>query len=130
MTVKIDWNQLSQEAREDRRRGKRVVLNYNLEVRGADEQGVYYVSMARTRNVSEHGCCFEIGRAVKQGEVVSLQVMRRGPGGGKESTKPMIFRLCWVARENDLWISGAEMTAQEKLWDITFPPKAPPLKPK
>jgi hypothetical protein len=128
MAVSIDWIQLSKEAQENRRRGKRVMLNYGLEVRGADERGAFYACAARTRNVSEHGCCFETERMIKQGEVVSLQVMRRNPNGEKQSTKALIFRICWVMQEEDLWIAGAEMAEQEKPWGIAFPPKGQPLK--
>jgi hypothetical protein len=128
MAASIDWSQLSEEAREDRREGKRVGLNYEIEVRGADEHGTFYASTARTRNVSEHGCCFEVGRKIRQGEVVSLQVMRRNPNGEKQSTRALIFRICWVTQEENLWLAGAEMAEQEKPWGIAFPPKGTPLK--
>jgi hypothetical protein len=128
MATSIDWNQLTDDAGQDRREGKRVALNYGLEVRGADERGTFYVSSARTRNVSEHGCRFEIDRKVKRGEVISLQVMRRNTEGEKQSTKALIFRICWVTTEENLWIVGAEMAEQEKPWGIAFPPKGPGLK--
>lgn len=128
MATSIDWNQLAEEARQDRREGRRVTLNYGLEVRGADEQGAFYVCAARTRNVSEHGCCFEIERMIKRGEVVSLQVKRRNPDGEKQTTRSLIFRICWVTTEENLWIAGAEMAEQEKPWGIAFPPKGQPLK--
>jgi hypothetical protein len=127
MAVTIDWNQLATEARQDRREGKRVTLNYGLEVRGADDVGAFYVCTARTRNVSEHGCCFETGRKIKSGEVVSLQVKRRNPEGEKQTTRALMFRICWVTTEENLWIAGAEMAEPEKPWGIAFPPKVPPL---
>ncbi len=123
MATSIDWKQLSEEARENRREGKRVTLIYGIEVRGADESGAFYACPARTRNVSEHGCCFEIERKIRQGEVVSLQVIRHDPNGEKQSTKALIFRICWVTQEENLWIAGAEMAEQEKPWGIAFPPK-------
>jgi hypothetical protein len=128
MATSIDWHQLTKEVRQDRRGGKRVTLNYGLEVRGADEQGAFYVCGARTRNVSEHGCCFEIERKINRGEVVSLQVKRSNAQGEKQSTKALIFRICWVTTEENLWIAGAEMAEQEKPWGIAFPPKGPGLK--
>ncbi|HUK31557.1 MAG TPA: PilZ domain-containing protein [Candidatus Acidoferrum sp.] len=128
MATSIDWNQLSEEARNDRRRGKRVTLKYGLEVRGADDRGAFYACAAKTRNVSEHGCCFEIERKIKQGEIISLQVMRRNAKGEKESTRALIFRICWVVQDDGLWVAGAEMAEQEKPWGIAFPPKGTPLK--
>jgi len=128
MAVSIDWNELAEEARQDRRQGRRVNLNYQIEVRGADEFGAFYSCPARTRNVSKNGCCFETERKIKQGEVVSLQVMRRNPNGEKQTTRPLIFRICWVANEENLWIAGAEMTEQVEPWGIAFPPKNAPSK--
>ncbi|HEV3218640.1 MAG TPA: PilZ domain-containing protein [Candidatus Acidoferrales bacterium] len=123
MESHIDWSQLSEEAREDRRQGKRVTLGYGLEVRGADEHGAFYVCAARTRNVSEHGCCFETATKIRSGEVVSLQVVRHEPNGEKQSTKALIFRVCWVTKEDGLWVAGAEMAEEEKPWGIAFPKK-------
>jgi hypothetical protein len=129
MYTTIDWNQLSEEARDDRRDGKRVALNYGLEVRGADETGAFYTCAARTRNVSEHGCCFETGTKIRKGEVVSLQVVRHKESGEKQSTNALIFRICWVTQEGGLWVAGAEMAEQEKPWGIDFPQKKTPLNP-
>jgi hypothetical protein len=128
MDTSIDWNQLSEETRDNRRDGKRVTLNYGLEVRGSDESGAFYACAARTRNVSEHGCCFETGMKIRKGEVVSLQVVRRKDSGEKQSTHALIFRICWVVQEGALWVAGAEMAEQEKPWGIDFPAKKAPLK--
>jgi hypothetical protein len=127
-SVSINWAELSEEARADRRDGKRVNLQYGIEVRGVDESKAFYVCDAKTRNVSEHGCCIEIDRKIEKGEVVSLQVMRHSPTGELQSTKALIFRICWVTREGELWLAGAEMADQEKPWGIAFPPKGTPLK--
>ncbi len=128
METSIDWNQLSQETRDNRRDGKRVALNYGLEVRGSDETGAFYACAARTRNVSEHGCCFETAMKIRKDEVVSLQVVRHKESGEKQSTNALIFRICWVVQEGGLWIAGAEMAEQEKPWGIDFPRKKTPAK--
>jgi hypothetical protein len=127
-SVSINWGELSEETHADRRDGKRIALTYGIEVRGVDESQAFYVCDAKTRNVSEHGCCFEINRQIKKGEVVSLQVMRHSPKGELQCTKALIFRICWVTREGELWLAGAEMAEQEKPWGIDFPPKGTPLK--
>lgn len=123
MSVQINWANLSSETLEDRRGGKRVSLQFVLEVSGTDAAGAAFHINGRTRNVSHHGCCFEVARAVAQGEKLTLKVIRRNSAGVQESTEALPFRMAWVVQEENLWVAGAEMVKLEAPWGLSFPEK-------
>src|ERR1700689_2294999 len=113
MKVKINWASLSNETLEDRRDGKRVCLQFVLEVCGTDSNGAPFAIQGRTRNVSHHGCCFEVARCVVKGEKLALKVVRHNAEGAQETTDALPFCLAWVVQEQGLWVAGAEMVKVE-----------------
>jgi hypothetical protein len=123
MSVQINWASLSNETLEDRRDGKRITLQFGLEVSGTDATGAPFHIQGRTRNVSHHGCCFEVARSIVQGEKLLLKVIRRNSAGEQESTAVLPFRMAWVVKEGNLWVAGAEMVELEAPWGISFPEK-------
>jgi PilZ domain-containing protein len=123
MNVQINWASLSTETLEDRRDGKRVSLQFGLEISGTDASGAPFHIQGRTRNVSHDGCCFEVSRCIAQGEKLSLKVIRRNAHGVTEATEALPFRMAWVVQEEDLWVAGAQMVKLEAPWGITFPEK-------
>ncbi len=123
MTVQINWASLSSETLEDRRDGKRISLRFGLEVSGTDAAGAVFHVHGRTRNVSHHGCCFEVARPIVQGEKLELKVIRHNSAGEEESTEALPFRMQWVVKESELWVAGAEMVKPEAPWGISFPEK-------
>jgi hypothetical protein len=123
MSVQINWASLSSETLEDRRGGKRVSLQFDLEVSGKDPAGAPFQIQGRTRNVSHDGCCFEVARCISPGEKLTLKVIRRNSSGIQESTESLPFRMAWVVHEENLWIAGAAMVKLEAPWGITFPEK-------
>lgn len=128
MSVQINWASLSNETLEDRRDGKRIHLQFGLEISGTDAAGAPFHIQGRTRNVSHHGCCFEVARRIVKGEKLLLKVIRRNNAGEQESTEVLPFRMAWVVQEENLWIAGAEMVKLEAPWGITFPEKPAPAK--
>lgn len=128
MSVQINWASLSSETLEDRRGGKRVSLQFGLEVSGTDAAGAAFHVHGRTRNVSHHGCCFEVARRIVEGEKLSLKVIRHNAQGVTETTEALPFRMAWVVQEESLWVAGAEMVMLEAPWGITFPEKPPAVK--
>jgi hypothetical protein len=128
MSAQINWANLSSETLEDRRGGKRVSLQFGLEISGIDAAGVPFHTQGRTRNVSHHGCCFEVGRRIAQGEKLTLKVIRRNSSGVQESTEALPFRMAWVVQEENLWVAGAEMVKLEAPWGISFPEKPAAVK--
>jgi hypothetical protein len=123
MGAKTDWANLLEETLEDRRKGKRVKLRYELEVVGADWEGKPYTMQASTLDVSEMGCSFEIARTLSPGEDVSLRVKRKDETGTQTSTGALVFHVMWVKKEKDLYVVGAEMVGHGNPWKIAFPPK-------
>jgi PilZ domain len=123
MNVQINWASLSEETLEDRRDGKRVCLQFVLEVCGTDSSGARFAVQGRTRNVSHHGCCFEVARSIAKGEKLSLKVIRHNGSGAQETTEALPFSLAWVVKEEGLWVAGAEMLKVEAPWGLSFPEK-------
>lgn len=128
MDTRVDWAEISAETLDDRRQGKRVKLRYEIEVSFAGVNGKPVSVRAFTRDVSHHGCSFEINRSVMLEDILMVKVFRRDHAGRMESTLPLPFRVVWVKREKDLWIAGAEMVEPERPWGISFPSKSPPAK--
>ena len=126
--VRIDWEKLSEEAKDDRRQGKRVSLQFSLEISGKDMAKTDFKVKGRTRNVSHHGCCFEMGHEVMRGDILELTVVRHDTEGRVESTVPLPFRAAWVTREGEKWVVGAEMVSAQGPWGVAFPPKVPKVK--
>jgi hypothetical protein len=121
MNIQIDWANLSSEALEDRRGGKRVTLQFKVEIIGVDAAEVPFVIFGRTRNVSHNGCCFEVGRSVVRGEKFSLRVIKLNAAGEHESTDALPFRAAWVLQEENVWVVGAEIVKIDQPWGIVFP---------
>jgi hypothetical protein len=128
MSVQINWATLESETVAERRDGKRVSLQFGLEITGTDAAGIPFLVLGRTRNVSHNGCCFEVARSIARGEKLSLKVIRRTPEGQPESTGALPFRLTWVLQEENVWVAGAEMVRAEAPWGITFPEKTAAVK--
>jgi hypothetical protein len=127
MNVQINWANLSSETLEDRRGGKRVTLQFRVEVIGMDVTETPYVVFGRTRNVSHHGCCFEVARSIAPGEKLSLRVIRLNSAGEHECTDALPFRAAWVIQEENLWVVGAEMVKVASPWGVAFPDAPAPV---
>jgi|SRR5882724_11861169 len=127
MNVQINWANLSGETLEDRRGGKRVTLQFRVEIIGVDVTGTPFVVFGRTRNVSHHGCCFEVARSIVPGETLSLRVIRLNAAGNHESTDALPFRAAWVVQEENLWVVGAEMVTVTPPWGVVFPDAPDPV---
>lgn len=126
--AKIDWERLSEDARNERRIGSRVTMQFPVEVSGNENEETRFRVKGRTRNVSLHGCCFEMEHNILRGDVVALKVMRRDREGRVQATDQLPFRAAWVVQEGNVWVVGAEMVTAVVPWGITFPPKGTPVK--
>lgn len=127
MNVQLKWATLSGETLEDRRGGKRVTLQFRVEIIGVDATETPFVVFGRTRNVSHHGCCFEVARSIAPGEKFSLQVIKLNAAGQHESTDALPFRAAWVVQEENLWVVGAEMVKVASPWGLAFPDTPNPI---
>jgi hypothetical protein len=122
--LKTEWKKLSQEALEDRRRGKRINLRFEIQVSGTDAKGADFRMGTHTQDISENGCCFASSKEMFKGELVRLGVIRRTASGAMEVKNPLRFRIQWVTLEKSMWVVGAEMLEVAKPWGVSFPPKS------
>ena len=120
MRAETDWEELSQEALKDRRKGKRVPLAFPIEVSGFDPTGRLFAECTTTSNISESGCRFQVKTQLERGDVVAIKLLSRRNDLAPAS-KPLLFQIVWVAREAEGWTAGALQLESENLWHMAFP---------
>jgi hypothetical protein len=120
-----EWAELTKLVMEDRRRSKRVPLVFPIEVSGFDCSGRHFSKTAKTCDISEAGCRFQIKAQIEPGEVVAIQLIARSndqaPAG-----KAVLFQIVWVSRHPDCWEVGALKLQPESIWHMSFPPRDQP----
>ena len=122
MGALTDWETLSQEALQDRRRGKRVPLTYSIEVSGFDRGGRLFTERTSTWDVSEDGCCFRVKTPLQRGDVVAINLVSR-QHADRAVNRSLLFQIMWTAQERDGWNAGAMKLQPESIWHATFPRK-------
>ncbi|GEM_PF-1011647 len=123
-----EWEALSREANQDRRKGKRVTLAFPIEISGFDRRGRLFRDSTTTCDISELGCRFRVKTQLERGDVVAIKLIRRTNGQAPER-KPLLFQIAWVAREADGWVAGALMLQPDNFWNMTFPATGQPKTP-
>jgi len=124
-----DWEKLSQEVQEDRRKHKRVVLAFPIEVSGFDADRRLFCERTVTQDISSTGCRILLKTRVVRGDVLAIRLLERGKEGAA-SGRPLLFNVIWVARNNEGWLAGALMLQQEKFWHMDFPDTNKPPSPR
>jgi hypothetical protein len=120
MNNAIDWEELSLEASQDRRRERRIPLAFPVEVSGFDQNGRYFSEQTMTTDISESGCRFYLKIRVDRGAMVALKVVSRG-GSKALPDRPLLFQVARVTQEGDGWVVGAVKLQPESLWCVAFP---------
>lgn len=123
--TQTDWEALSQEVGQERRKCKRVPLAFPIEVSGFDRTGRLFSECTTTRDVSDTGCRFQLKTQVQCGDVVAIKLLSRKKDQLPPS-KPLLFQIAWVAAEADGWDAGALQLQQENIWHMAFPPSKRP----
>jgi len=121
MQVLTDWENLTLEAGEERRNGKRVPLTFPIEISGFDRTARLFSERTKTIDISEAGCRFRLKKELAPGDVVALKLLSRRDDHDPPS-KPLLFRVIWVRQGPDGWTVGALNLQQEKIWHVSFPP--------
>ena len=116
-----DWELLSREVMQDRRKGKRVCLTFPIEVSGFDRSGRLFSERTVTQDISEAGCRFRMKTKAERGDVVAIKLLSRRDGPGPLA-RPLLFQIMWIKREEEAWIAGALKLQPEDLWHMSFPP--------
>jgi hypothetical protein len=118
------WQELSEEARRDRRNERRVNLAFPIEIFGFDIANHYFTERSVTSNVSQGGCGFELKTEVDPRTVVAIRLVSRD-GGQPFPHRPVLFLVSWVKEEKKgCWAVGASKLQPEKLWQIAIPENA------
>jgi len=120
-----DWDKLSQEAQQDRRRGKRVPLTFPIEVSGFDRTARLFSERTKTSDISEVGCRFQVKTPLSRGDVVAIKLLTRG-NEQSPTSKALLFQIAWVQRDPDGWTVGALKLQPENIWHVAFPPTNQP----
>jgi|SRR5579872_360898 len=108
----------------DRRRGSRVSLSFQVEIAGFDRTGQLFHDQTVTKDVSEHGCRFDLLRELQCGDVLLLRLSSR-QGGWSETGKPIAFEVAWVEPSAMGWSVGAAKLQHTDLWHMRFPATTP-----
>jgi hypothetical protein len=125
METLTEWDKLSQEVQQDRRKGKRVPLTFPIEVSGFDHTARLFSERTKTTDISEVGCRFQMKRPLSPGDVVAIKLLSRR-NEKSPASKPLLFQIMWVQREPDGWIAGALKLQPENIWHVAFPPANQP----
>ncbi len=110
----------------NRRKAKRVVIAFPVEISGFDEAGRIFRERTVTSDVSEHGCRFDLLRELKCGEVIAIQLGSRSEERSDKG-KPLLFEIAWVEPSVHGWTIGAFKLQPENIWHLVFPPGKSPL---
>jgi hypothetical protein len=116
-----NWDDLIKDASLDRRKGKRLFLNYSIEIRGFDRAGRLFAAHVRTEDISESGCRLRTPLRLEHGDVITVK-LNVPPGSGLPEEQPRLFEIVWVNRDENGCTAGARKLQDGKLWRVTFPP--------
>ncbi len=113
----------------DRRRGKRLFLNYSVEISGVDEEGRTFVERTRTEDISDTGSRFHTHVPLRCGERLEIKVIP--PAGLNFTEEPaQQFEVMWVEEDDKGWNIGVRKSTKGRIWKVTFPPPKPPHDPR
>ncbi len=120
----MPWEEISAEARRDRRREPRLKLPFPVEVYGFDHHGLYFMERTATLNVSPSGCMLELKHQPDEKGVLAIRRVSR-EGTRLEGHKPVLFEVCWAHRSGRRWFVGACKLQSGDVWGLSSPSNNP-----
>ena len=90
----------------DRRKYKRVLLSFRIQVSGIDCTGHEFQERTVISDVSEYGCRFDLLRQILLDDVVKIEVVRLD-GGLLDEREQLQFKVAWVDPSVRGWTIGA-----------------------
>ena len=114
------WEEISAEARRDRRREPRLKLPFPIEVYAFDQNGQYFMERTVTLNVSPGGCMLELKHQPDEQGVLAIRRVGR-EGARLEGQKPVLFEVCWVQRAGRTCYVGAHKLQSCDVWGLSAP---------
>ena len=98
----------------DRRTDTRLRVNIPVEVTWSGTAGRQITERTFVEDVSDFGCRFSTRETVKQGDVVSVQLLSMN-GKFVSSESPKVFKIMWVSRKPTGMTVGAQLQESAKL---------------
>ncbi|MCL6482490.1 MAG: PilZ domain-containing protein [Firmicutes bacterium] len=119
MTTASYWKYLSRLVGEDRRKEKRVLLVYPIEVHGFDRHGKFFCERTTTSNISAEGCRFHLQAEVELGAIVAVSVLRSQASA--PATRALLYQIVWTEPQENGREAGACKLQEGDLWQVVFP---------
>ena len=126
LQVRTDVRKSPQYEADDRRKGKRVYLRYEIQISGKTADGSEFGVRTYTQDISEKGCCFRFPRELSTGNIITLEVVGRNSPSSVGFLSPIPLRVVWAKPEEEgtAWLVGAEFASPGNPWAVSFPPKS------
>jgi hypothetical protein len=105
----------------DRRKAKRLFLNYPVEISGVDQEGLPFVERTKTEDISETGCGLVTAIPFKSGDLVDIR-LTSPPGTRLPEENALKFEIRWVKPTGTGWSIGARKIQDGEIWKVSFPP--------
>jgi hypothetical protein len=107
---------------QERRRSRRILLSFHVEVSGIGINGVPYCDHAAASDVSDRGCQIHLTREVQAGDLLTIRVVRRGELD-HEQEAPFLYQTVWVepSESGNGWVVGLMALEPGNPWRIHFP---------
>lgn len=118
-TVPSYWKHLNSLIGEDRRREKRILLTYPIEVFGFRTSGQFFVERTSTLNISSAGCRFPLKAKVEPGAVVAIRLASKNARG--PANRAVLYQVIWVEPREGGCEIGAYRLQPGNLWQVQFP---------
>jgi hypothetical protein len=119
MTTASYWKHLSRLIGDDRRKEKRALLVYPIEVHGFDRHGKFFSERTATSNISAEGCRFHLQAEVEPGTLVAVSVVRSQASA--PATRALLYQIVWTEPQETGWEAGACKLQEGDLWQVVFP---------
>src|ERR1700686_2128515 len=104
----------------DRRKAKRLFLNFSVELSGVDRAGQPFMERTKTEDMGETGCRLITSVPVSRGDIVDIR-LTIPPGTNLPEETAKQFEIMWVHPIRAGWSVGARKVADGKIWKVSFP---------
>jgi hypothetical protein len=118
---RTNWHELAIQVATDRRSGKRLRLNFSIEVTGLDRTGRFFTERTKTGDISKTGCRFDLRTPVKRGDVVAIKLLPPRKAKLPEE-RPLLFEIVWAVSRKTGWTVGTRKLQDDNIWKVIFPP--------
>jgi hypothetical protein len=120
MKPTTNWEELSNEASQDRRSERRILLSCPIEVSGFNNKGEFFTERTTTADISESGCRFQVKAQVETGAILALKLISRH-NSETLPKRPFLYEVARVTPERDGWTLGVVKLQPESIWCVLFP---------